>query len=110
MAKAEESELVNAAALLEQNIQKLEELSASVRKIRLHNEKSITRAARELNEALGQPERLAEGLGLLAKAMEHMQARQEAALGPLKVRAVEIQARAALLTDYVQRFTALGAQ
>jgi chromosome segregation ATPase len=110
MAKTEDSELVRAAAALEQDLRRLEELSAAVRKIRLHNEKSITRAARELNEALEQPERLAGGLKLLAEAMAHLQERQEAALNPLSVRAAEIQARAAKLNEYVQHFAALGAQ
>jgi chromosome segregation ATPase len=110
MAKTEDSELVRAAAALEQDLRRLEELSAAVRTIRLHNEKSITRAARELNEALEQPGRLAQGLKLLAEAMAHLQERQEAAMNPLSVRAAEIQARAAKLNEYVQHFAALGAQ
>lgn len=110
MAKTEDSELVRAAAGLEHDLRRLEELSAAVRKIRLHNEKSITRAARELNEALEQPERLAQGLKLLAEAMAHLQERQEAALNPLSIRAAEIQARAAKLNEYVQHFAVLAAQ
>lgn len=110
MTKTDDSELVRAAAHLEQVLHKLEELCSAVCKMRLHNERSITRAARELNEALQQPERLGEGLKLLAAAMGRLQERQEAALTPLAVRATEIQSRAALLNDYVQRFAALGAQ
>lgn len=110
MAKAEESPLVAAATLLERDLQKLEELSSAVCKMRLHNERSIARAARELNVALEQPDRLAQGLRLLAEAMGRLQERQQAALVPLGVRAAEIQARAALLNDYIGRFAALGTE
>jgi chromosome segregation ATPase len=110
MTKTDDSELVRAAAHLEQVLRKLEELSQAVCKMRLHNERSITRAAQELNLALEQPARLAEGLKLLADAMGRLQARQEAALTPLAARAQEIQSRAARLTEYGERFAALGAQ
>lgn len=103
-------DLVAAAEALETDIRKLEELSRSVIKIRLHNEKSITRAARELREALAQPERLAEDLQQLAAAMGHMQERQRRALEPLAERAAEIEQRAAKISDYMQRFAALGAE
>lgn len=107
---AGDSDLVGAAQTLEDELQKLEELSRSVLKIRLHTEKSISRAARELNEALLQPEKLADGLRLLAGAMARMQERQQAALDPLAERAVEIRNRAEKLGEYMQRLAALGAE
>lgn len=103
------SGLVRAGQALEEELQKLEALSRSVQKIRLHNEKSISLAARELNEALRQPERLTESLGLLAAAMARMQERQQAALEPLAPRALEIRERAEKLGGYMQRLAALGA-
>ncbi len=70
MSKAEgsQSELGRAAEAVERGLARLEELSASVCKMRLHSEKSIARATRELEEALAQPERLADGLRRLAEA------------------------------------------
>lgn len=104
------SELVSAAQALEDDLRRLEELSRSVLKIRLHNEKNISRAARDLNEALLQPERLAGGLRVLAAAMARMQERQQAVLEQLAVRAVEIQQRATKLGEYMQRLASLGAE
>src|SRR5262249_30372261 len=95
MAKGEKDvpELVRAAEALEGELVRLETLSRSVRKIHLDSEKSISRAAKELNEALTLPDRLAAGLRGLAAAMERMQARQQAALEPLAARATDIQQR-----------------
>jgi hypothetical protein len=104
------SELVQAADALEHDMRRLEELSASVRKIRLHNEKSITRAARELQDALQQQEKLAQGLIQLGQAMARMQQRQEAAIEPLAARALEIQDRATRLDEQMHRFAELGAR
>lgn len=104
------SELVQAADALEHDMRRLEELSASVRKIRLHNEKSITRAARELQDALQQQEKLAQGLIQLGQAMARMQQRQEAAIEPLAARALEIQERAKRLDEQMHRFAELGAR
>lgn len=103
-------DLVGAAQALEDALQKLEELSRSAVKIRLHNEKGISRAARELNEALQQPERLAGGLRLLGSAMARMQERQQAALEPLAARSAEIQERARRLGEHMQRLASLGAE
>lgn len=104
------SDLVAAARALEEDIRKLEELSRSVVKIRLHNEKSISRAARELQGALAQPGRIAEDLQQLALAMVRLQERQQAALEPLATRAVEIEQRTAKIGEYMQRFVALGGE
>jgi chromosome segregation ATPase len=106
--RAEVPELVRAAQVLEDEVQKLEALSRSVRKIRLDSEKSITRAAEELKEALALPERLGGGLSSLAAAMERMQSRQQAALEPLSACAHRIQERAQQLGAYMQAFADLG--
>jgi hypothetical protein len=103
------SDLVAAAQAIENDLRRLEELSASVRKIKLHNEKSIGRAARELQQALEQQERLAQGLGTLGQAMMHLQQRQQAALEPLNTRAIEITERTKRMAEHMQRFGALGA-
>jgi hypothetical protein len=111
MAKIEKQapELVRAAQALEDELAKLEALSRSVRKIHLDSEKSITRAAKELNEALALPDRLAEGLRALAAAMHQMQERQQAALAPLAASATDLQRRMQKLGEHMQTFAALGA-
>jgi chromosome segregation ATPase len=110
MAKGEKDlpELVRTAQALESDLVRFEELSRAVRKIRLDSDKSLSRAVKELNDALAQPERLAEGLRQLAHAMERMQLRQQAALEPLAERATEIQQRMNLLAEYMEKYGALG--
>jgi chromosome segregation ATPase len=110
MAKEQErvSEIVGAAEALEDEIARLETLSKSARKIRLTSGKNIARAAAELNETLALPERLAERLQGVAKALARMQERQQAALEPLTAFAVEVQQRTQLLGEQMQRFDALG--
>lgn len=103
------ADLARAAAIIERHVERLESLSVSVRKIRLHNEKSIARAARELQEALEEQEHLADGLRLLAEAMVRTQQRQQTALESLAGRAVEIQQRTTRMSEYKERFATLGA-
>ena len=101
-------EIVRAAETLEDELEKLEALSRAVCKIRLDSEKNISKAARELNEAVAMPERLGERLRALAAAMQEMQRRQQAALEPLAVRATEIQQRMQRLGEHMQAFARLG--
>lgn len=110
MAKGEKEvpELVRAAEALEDELVRLEALSKSVRKMHLDSQKNIARAARELNEALVLPDRLADGLRALATAMERMQARQQAALEPLASTARDIQQRMQRIGEYLNAFAALG--
>ncbi len=107
---AEASELVGAADAVEKHLSRLEALSASARKIRLHTEKSILRAARELQLAMEQQEQLSESLRSLAEVMGRTQQRQVEAIQPLAEHAVEIQARMAKFSEHMQRFGALGVQ
>jgi uncharacterized coiled-coil DUF342 family protein len=100
--------LLRAATSLETELQRLEALSRAARKIPLTTEKNIARAAKELQEALTLPERLAAGLQQLASAMATMQGRQQAALEPLATFASEIQQRHQRLLEHMQAFAALG--
>jgi len=102
------SALGRAAEALEAELERLETMSRSVRKIRLNSEKNIAKAASELSEALSLPERLGAGLAALAKAMGELQTRQTAALEPLAAFASEIQQRMALLQSHMQSFAELG--
>jgi hypothetical protein len=102
------SALLRAASALETELLQLEAISRAARKIPLTSEKNIARAARELEEALTLPDRLAAGLQALASAMATMQARQQAALEPLSAFASEIQRRHQRLAEHMQAFAALG--
>jgi hypothetical protein len=103
-------EIIAAAEAIERDLQRLEDLSRSVGKMRLNSEKSIARAGRTLQEALQQQEQLAAGLRVLGEAMVHMQERQQAAIQGLAARAVEIQEQAGKVTDHMERFAALGSK
>jgi hypothetical protein len=104
------SELVRCAEVVEREMRRLEELSRSARHVRLSSEKSIARAARGLEQALSQQERLGQELRAFGQAMLAMEARQQAAMSPLAIRAAEIQARMARLGEHMQLFGALGAK
>ncbi|HTQ04384.1 MAG TPA: hypothetical protein VMI54_11025 [Polyangiaceae bacterium] len=100
--------IVKAAEELEGELVELETLARTVQKHRLDSEKTITRAAKELGEALAMPERLGAGLRSLGVAMQEMEARQKAALEPLAAFATEIQTRMQKLAEHMRAFAALG--
>ena len=110
MAKSSDpgSELTRCAEVVERELRRLEELSRSARNIILSSEKNLARAARGLQQALEQQERLAVELRGLGEAMLGMQTRQENAMLPLQARALELQARMARHSEHMQRFGALG--
>jgi DNA repair exonuclease SbcCD ATPase subunit len=102
------SELVRCAEAVERELRRLEELSKSALQAKLTSEKNIARAGRALEQAIEQQEHLAQELRAFGQAIAGMQARQEAAMGPLGARAGELQARMARLAEHVQSFSALG--
>jgi len=104
------SELLRCAEVVERELRRLEEFSRSARNVRLSSEKNLARAARGLQQALEQQERLAQELRALGQAMGGMQARQEAAMTPLHARALELQSRMTRHGEHMQRFAALGSK
>jgi hypothetical protein len=112
MAKSSDqgSELTHCAEVVERELRRLEELSRSARNIILSSEKNLARAARGLQQALEQQERLATELRALGEAMLGMQTRQEAAMLPLQARALELQARMAQHSEHMERFGSLGSK
>ena len=110
MAKSKDQaqDLMRCAEVVERELRRLEELSRNARNIKLSSEKNIARAARGLQQAMEQQERLAEELRALGQAMLGMQARQEAAVVPLQARATEVQSRMARHSEHMQRFGALA--
>ncbi len=101
-------DLMHCAEAVDRELRRLEELSRGARNIKLSSEKNVVRAARGLQQALEQQERLAEELRAFGQAMLGMQARQEAAMVPLQARAAEIQSRMTRHSEHMQRFGALG--
>jgi hypothetical protein len=110
MAKAikPRSELVEAAEQLDDEIASMEVMSRSVRRIRLNSEENLKRAAEQLNQALGLPEKMAPRLQALSGAMARLQERQKEALEPLAMFAGAIQTRRRRLDEHMQIFAALG--
>lgn len=104
----ETSELVVAASKIEQDQRRLEDLAYGLEKTKLQSEKHISRAARELQEALAQQEELANALRLLGAAMAKMQERQLAAVTALSARAQEIQTRRGRLAELMMAYAQLG--
>jgi hypothetical protein len=102
------SDLVQAAEAVENEVRRLEELSLAARRIKLNTDKSIVRAARELQQTMEQQERLAEQLRAFGAVLQGMQVRQQAALEPLNHRGVEIEERMKRLYEHMQRFGAIG--
>src|SRR5688572_27836452 len=112
MAKSKDQaqDLMRCAEVVERELRRLEELSRSARNIILSSEKNLARAARGLQQALEQQERLATELRGLGEAMLGMQTRQEAAMLPLQARALELQARMAQHSEHMERFGSLGSK
>jgi uncharacterized protein YPO0396 len=79
-----------------------------VRRIRLDTDKTLARAAAELNETLALPEGMARRLQALGEAMARLQERQQEALAPLATFAVQLQERMKAYEGHMQRFAALG--
>ncbi len=101
-------DLTRCAETVDRELCRFEELSRSARNIKLSSEKNIVRAARGLQQALEQQERLAAELRAFGQAMFGMQTRQEAATLSLQARATDIQARMARHSEHMERFQALG--
>ena len=104
------SEFLRAAEKVETEMSRLEALSRAACRAKLNTEKSITRAARDLQEAMAQQERLAGELRALGEGMSQMQLRQQSAMNALGEQALELQRRVASLSEHMQRFQALGVQ
>lgn len=89
---------------------RFESLSRATRRAKLNTEKNIARAARDLQEAMAQRERLTGQLQKFGEVMLQMQSRQESAVTTLAEQALELQKRVASLSKHMDDFRALGAQ
>lgn len=103
-------ELVRIAETIERELCALEDAARAANNIRLHNERSLEKAGRALQEGLRQQEALGAGLQALTQAMGRMAERQQGAIDRLAKRAHEIQAQMQRLSDHMVRFADLGAK
>jgi SMC interacting uncharacterized protein involved in chromosome segregation len=102
------SAFLRSAETVEKEMSRLETLSRAARRSQLNTEKSIARAARDLQQAMAQQERLARELRAFGEGMLQMQSRQQSAMSVLAEQALELQKRVASLTEHMQRYQALG--
>lgn len=104
------SDLAAAAAALDAQLLRYENVANEARRTPLTSEKNINRAARALNDAATAQDGVSECLGSLVQAIAAARERQEANMKALLAHAHEVQARAKLLEELLVRFAALGAE
>lgn len=104
------SALAAAAAALESELSRFEELAETARKIPLTSEKNIDRAARATTEAAARQEAVIAQVQALVAAIGDARQRQQATSEVLLARAQEIQARSEELGELLKRFASLGVE
>jgi len=104
------SALAAAAAALESELSRFEELAETARKIPLTSEKNIDRAARATTEAAARQEGVIAQVQALVAAIGDARQRQQATSEVLLARAQEIQARSEELGEILKRFASLGVE
>jgi chromosome segregation ATPase len=100
--------LAAAAAALEADLERLDNLAANIRKMPLNSRKNVERAARALQEAAGYEEVLGGRLHGLVAALNAASERQRASLEIIAARGRDIGERNAVFGELFGRFTALG--
>lgn len=104
------SELVDAALAIEEELSGLEEVAASLETTKLGTQKSIQRAARQLQTATERQGTLADRLNALARAMMGLQDRQNKAVTRLATFAESLRARNERMNELMQTYATLGAR
>lgn len=97
------SPLALAAQELEEELRRCEKAVAEAARLRLHSEKNIGRAAKELRTASEHRENLGPKVNALLAAINAARARAEDAAARMETRAGEIQARMAQLKSLQER-------
>lgn len=101
--------LTEAAAALEAELKRFEEMASSARKMPLDTEKNLARAARALQETADAQERTADLVRALVSAINHARDQQQAQAEALLARAEQLKAQTENLEDLLGRFKTLGA-
>jgi hypothetical protein len=104
----ESSELVQAAAALEQELKRFESLAEEIRDTSMHSQKQLERMARAMGEVADADERLVAQVRALLAALNVRRDRQQALAADVNARAQELQQRTAVYQELMQRFAAIG--
>ena len=107
---AEASLLSSAAAALEVELRKFEQLGRLASKIELSSERNLEKAAKATQEAAECQLRVASHVGELVSAITAARDRQQAVAEGIQVRAAELQARRAEMDELMTEFGNLGHQ
>jgi len=107
-AKTSEGPLTAAAAALEAEIAKYEQVLVQLERGEIVSEKTLQRARRGLEDCAEQQGRLAERLQAFAAAMQETQARQQRCVDLTAAAAVRVKERFDDRTALLQRVSALG--
>jgi chromosome segregation ATPase len=102
------SELMAAAAELDEQLRRFEELSDSIQKAPMSSEKQLARASRVINEIVQVGEGLQTNLGRLITAINHFRERQESYAVAVQKRAQEFQERSRDLEGLLLQYRGLG--
>jgi len=100
--------LAAAAAALEEELRRFEQLADGIQHERLDSEKHLRRAAQTLHALRDSEARLAQNLAALVAAIGEAQTRQQAQAGAVQQRADRIRERSEALARLVGRWEALG--
>jgi hypothetical protein len=103
-----DSELVDAAAALDGELRRFEELSLQIKKLPLNTEKNLERAAKSLEEIADSDERLGLQVKALVAAVAHVRERQQSHATIVQERALELQARTEVYQELLKHFGTLG--
>ncbi len=106
----ERSILAQAAAGLELELRRFDELAATVNKIPLDSEKNLERAGKPLSEVADSEQRVTANVRALLEAMHAERDRKEASEAPHRRRAAEIEARVKDFSGLLERLSALGSE
>ena len=108
MTTTKPSDLSAAAAALEAELARFEDLSNTLHKIPLNSGKNLDRAAKATLEATESQERVGARVGALVQAVAQLRDRQEATANGLHARVTEIQETTERFGSLLQRLAALG--
>ncbi|MGZ3424733.1 MAG: hypothetical protein ACXWUG_20610 [Polyangiales bacterium] len=100
--------LTEAAAALEAELRRFEELSAQAKKIPLDSEKNLQRAAKALQEAANCQEQTANLVRALVETIGGARDRQQETANGLLARAEELKSQSDTLQELLARFRTLG--
>ena len=102
------SELVNATAVVEAELQRFEDATAAFSKLSLNSQKNLEKAKKALNELADGEQRVVDGVQLLVKAIGTVRDRQLVQVEHIRVKAEQLSARAVVFQSLELELSKLG--